>query len=367
MSTATAEDLRWLEAAIRLATPQQGTTADNPAIAAIVVDPFKQTVISRAVTSKGGRPHAESQAIGAAGFEAAGATLYVTLEPCRHWGRTPPCVDAIIRAGIMRVVIGMADPDPRMSGGSVAQLESAGVETVVVDHPAAKALYAGHALRHSLDRPYVSASLVVSSDNRIADADGNRVKPGVEAQRWLEMQQLRAGALLLGAATVRAEDLTHAVTLPGLAQRTPLRVVLVGPNGIDRKVNLIGGFSGHRTAIIAESTSPVDAPVSVETLRVAGQGGHPDLAAALRALAGKGIQNLAVEPGQRLLEALIAAQLPDRLALIRTDKVLGDGGLAASATGDLNAALSDAGLVEVSRRPLGDDELIIFERPQHAV
>ena len=102
MSDLAPEDRRWLDAAVRYATPFLGTTADNPAIAALVVDPRSQTLVARAVTARGGRPHAEAEAIAKAGFEAAGCTLYVTLEPCHHWGRTPPCVDAIIRAGIGR-------------------------------------------------------------------------------------------------------------------------------------------------------------------------------------------------------------------------------------------------------------------------
>src|SRR5690606_33444126 len=112
----TADDQRWLDAAARHATPFLGTTGDSPTVAALVVSPQDQALVARAVTARNGRPHAEALAIEAAGFEAAGCTLYVTLEPCHHWGRTPPCVDAIIRAGIMRVVIGAADPDPRTAG-----------------------------------------------------------------------------------------------------------------------------------------------------------------------------------------------------------------------------------------------------------
>src|SRR5690606_2060122 len=106
VSALTADDRRWLDAAARYATPFAGTTGDSPTVAALVVAPHNQTLIARAVTAKNGRPHAETLAIEAAGFDAAGCTLYLTLEPCHHWGRTPPCVDAIIRAGIMRVVIG---------------------------------------------------------------------------------------------------------------------------------------------------------------------------------------------------------------------------------------------------------------------
>jgi len=358
------EDLRWLDAAVRYAAPFAGSTADSPAVAALVVDPQSQVLVSRAVTARGGRPHAEAEATAAAGFEAAGCTLYVTLEPCHHWGRTPPCVDAIVRAGIMRVVIGTADPDPRTAGGSVAQLQSAGIETLVANHAPSLALHAGHILRHNADRPFVTVALAVSADDMIGRREQGRVAiAGATAARWLDMLRARSSAVLIGASTARIDDPTLIVALPGLAARTPLRVILAGKAGIDRKVNLIGGFSGHRTAIIAESLTNVDAPVSVETIRVAGRDGRPELAAALRALAGKGIQDLLVEPGQRLAAALLEADLVDRFALITSRGIIGSDGIKASLDGSIQDVLAAAGLHEVTRQVLGVDNLTLYERP----
>lgn len=366
MTSLTAEDRRWLDAAVRYATPFLGTTADRPTVAALVVDPQSQTLVARAVTAKGGRPHAEAQAIGEAGFEAAGCTLYVTLEPCHHWGRTPPCVDAIIRAGIMRVVIGAADPDPRTSG-SIAQLESAGIETVVAQHVPSLALHAGHILRHTKGRPYVTAVLEVSADGMIGRL-GTRRLPigGPMAASWVDLQRTRADAILVGAATARIDDPALTVSLPGLGARTPLRVVLAGADGVDRKVNLIGRFSGYRTAVIAEANAAVDAPVSVETIRVTGTQGRPDLGAALTALGSKGIQNLLVEPGQRLTAGLLEADLVDRFALILSPLSLGEDGVPASPDGPIADLLAAAGLVETARQRLGDDTLVLYERPSRA-
>ena len=363
MTDIAAEDLRWLDAAARYAVPFLGTTGDSPTVAALLVSPQDQRLVARAVTARTGRPHAEALAIEAAGFEAAGCTLYVTLEPCHHWGRTPPCVDAIIRAGIMRVVIGAADPDPRTAGSSIAQLISAGVETVVADHAPSKALHAGHILRHREERPFVTAALVVSADDKIALKGEGRAAPSGPTGEWLDLQRSRSDAVLIGGATARIDNPELIVRLPGLAARTPLRVVLAGAKGVDRKVNLIGGFSGHRTAIIAESDAPVDAPISVHTMRVAGSKGRPDIRAALKALSHKGIQNLLVEPGQRLTAALLKADLIDRFALIRTGRTIGANGLAASRNGGIEDVLAAAGLVPGERVPLGDDALILYERP----
>jgi diaminohydroxyphosphoribosylaminopyrimidine deaminase/5-amino-6-(5-phosphoribosylamino)uracil reductase len=359
----TAEDRRWLDAAVRYATPFVGTTADEPAVAALLVDPRSQALISRAVTAKGGRPHAEAQAIAVAGFEAAGCTLYLTLEPCQHWGRTPPCVDAIIRAGIMRVVIGAANLDPQ-AAGSIGHLESAGVETVLANHAPSLALHAGHTLRHTTGRPFVTAVLVVSADGKIGRSGAGRAPiAGQPSSNWIDLQRTRADAILVGAATARSDDPALTVALPGLAVRTPLRVVLAGAGGIDRKVNLIGRFSGYRTAVIAETGVAVDAPVSVETIRVAGRQGRPELEAALTALGRKGIQNLLVEPGQRLLAGLLEADLVDRFALILSPLSVGEGGVPASPDDPIADLLGAAGLAETGRQRLGDDTLVLYERP----
>lgn len=362
MTQLSPEDRRWLDAAARHAMPFLGTTADNPVVAALVVDPQSQTLIARAVTAKGGRPHAEAEAIAQAGFDAAGCTLYVTLEPCHHWTRTPPCVDAIIRAGIMRVVIGAADP--HAPGAGAAQLESAGIETIIAKHGPSLALHAGHILRHTGDRPFVTVALPVSADGMLGRQGQSRSLIGPAARQWIDMLRTRADALLVGAATARDDDPALTVTLPGLAGRTPQRVVLAGASGLDRKVNLIGGFSGYRTAIIAETAASVDAPVSVETIRVAGRNGRPDLMPALKALAERRIQNLLVEPGQRLTAALLEADLVDRFALVTSQKRLGAGARPASADGPITDVLGAAGLIEIERQPLGDDNLTLYERPQ---
>lgn len=364
MSAISPEDRRWLDAAVRYAAPFAGTTADKPASAALIVDPLTQTLVARAVTCPGGRPHAEAEAIAKAGFESAGRTLYVTLEPCHQWGRSPPCVDAIIRAGIMRVVIGVLDP--KTAGASVNQLESAGVETLVAHHAASRALHAGHALRHSAGRPFVTVAQVVSADGRLGRPGTDRALPDGPTRTWIEALRARSDAILVGAATARIDSPALTVTLPGLATRTPLRVVLAGAAGLDRKVNLVGGFSGYRTAIIAETSVAIDSPASVETVRVAGNAGRPDLAAALKALADRHVRNLLVEPGQRLAAALLEADLVDRFALVVEPQAIGAEGVPASVDGPIADVIAAAGLVEVERQALGAALLALYERPSPA-
>jgi diaminohydroxyphosphoribosylaminopyrimidine deaminase/5-amino-6-(5-phosphoribosylamino)uracil reductase len=368
VSALSPEDQRWLDAAARFAAPFTGTTADNPAVGALIVDPNTQRLIARAVTARGGRPHAEAQAIAQAGFQAAGCTLYLTMEPCYHWGRTPPCVDAIIRAGIMRVVIGAADPDPRVAGGSVALLESAGVEAIIASHAPSLALHAGHILRHTIARPRVTALVVTSADGMVArKGEGRGTPEGDLASAWISMARALSDAVMIGGSTAKVDDPALTVSLPDMATRTPVRVILAGADGVDCKLNLIGGFSGYRTTIIAENDAEIDAPVSVEVIRVAGEDGRPDLLGALGALAQRHVQNLLIEPGPRLLAALLEADLVDRLALVETSQLVGDAGIPASADGLLADLLDAAGLVEVETQPLGNDKLSLFERPPRSI
>lgn len=364
MSDLTPEDRRWLDAAVRIAALSLGTTADNPAVAALIVEPSTQTLIARATTAPGGRPHAEAQALEAAGFDAAGCTLYVTLEPCHHWGRTPPCVDAIIRAGIMRVVIGVADPS---HPGGMALLESAGIAVVLADHAPSRALHAGHLLRHEAGRPFVTAVLALSSDGKIDGSGEGRVSVlGDTAHHWRSLQRAHADAILIGAAAAASDpDLT--VALAGLSRRTPPRFVLAGASGVDRRLNLVGGFSGYRTVVIAEHAAPVDAPASVEVIRVSGKDGRPDLVEALRAIALKGLQNLVLEPGPRLLQAMLEADFVDSVAVIAARGVIGPSGIAISPDGPVPDLLEAAGLVETDRQRLGEDSLTRYGRSRQPV
>ena len=363
MKELAAPDLRWLDEAVAIARPWLGTTAENPTVGALVVDPETDMLIASGVTAKGGRPHAETQALDEAGELARGKTLYVTLEPCHHWGRTPPCVDAVIRAGIGRVVVGVADPDPRTAGESLRRLAAAGIETLLADHPGALHLHEGHAMRQRAGRPFVTLKLAVSADGMIGRRDeGGIAITGADARDWTHRLRARSDAVLVGGRTALLDDPQLTVRLPGLETRTPLRLILAGSEPIGRELNLTGNVSAYRVAVIAQSDLRLDLPASIEVVRTEGEGARPDLAEVLQVLGRRGIQNLLVEAGAELTESMLEAGLVDRFALLTSDKVIGVGGLAATAEGTISERIAAAGLVEVSNQPLGADMLTLYER-----
>ncbi|MEO5807259.1 bifunctional diaminohydroxyphosphoribosylaminopyrimidine deaminase/5-amino-6-(5-phosphoribosylamino)uracil reductase RibD [Devosia sp.] len=367
MNPATADDLRWLDAVVRYAQPYRGTTGENPAVGALIVDPMTGVLIARAVTAPGGRPHAAPQALDEAGEAARGKTLYVTLEPSSHWGRTPPSVDTVIRAGIARVVIGMADPDPRTDGKTIKRLIAAGIEVVLAGHLPSGRLHEGHTLRHRQGRPFVTLKLAVSADGMIGEAvQGGFAIVGDEAGNWNDMLRSQSDAVLIGAATAEADEPQLTVRLQGLERRTPLRVILSGARGVDTKLNLIAGITGHRVAIITTSDATLSAPASIEIIRVFGKGGRPDLVEALGALSRKGIAHLLVEGGAQLTEAFLASGLVDRFQLLSSDVVVGNKGIAASVRGSIEQRLAAAQLVAVDLREIGNDVLRTFEKPADA-
>ncbi|MDB5562902.1 MAG: diaminohydroxyphosphoribosylaminopyrimidine deaminase [Hyphomicrobiales bacterium] len=363
MSALNADDERWLDAAVRLAEPLLGTTADNPTVGALVIDPKQGTMRAHAVTAQGGRPHAEPQALDAAGQATRGATLYVTLEPCNHWGRTPPCVDAVIKAGIARVVIGIVDPDPRTAGQSVKRLRAAGIDVVVADHAPSRRLHEGHIARVRLKRPFVSAKLAVSVDGKIGLPDkGNIQITGEDARTWTHTQRMLSDAVLIGATTARLDNPQLTVRLKGLESRTPLRIILAGEKPLDKSIDLIGGISGYPVAIIATPERGLDVPPLIEIIRVPGKNGRPAVAEALKALAERGVGRLFVEGGATITERFFGAEAIDRFYLLTSDVFVGPHGVAATVWGTIEARIAAAGLTLVDQRPLGADMLRTFER-----
>ena len=226
--------------AARLAERGLGSTAPNPAVGAVVVEPSTGIVLGRGWTQPGGRPHAEPEALARAGARAAGATLYVTLEPCSHFGKTPPCVDTIIAAGVKRVVCGIEDPDPRVAGRGIARLRDAGIEVVRgVLRERCHSITLGHILRVTERRPFVQLKMAV-------DAEGNVPRGGGGQPTWVtgalsrargHLLRARADAILIGHGTLIDDNPELTCRLPGLAARSPVRVVLVG-----NRPELIGSY-----------------------------------------------------------------------------------------------------------------------------
>lgn len=342
-------DRRLMRLAIAMAARGLGTTAPNPAVGAVIArdttGPHFE-LIARGWTQPGGRPHAETEAIARAGAAAKGATLYVSLEPCSHHGRTPPCCEAVIAAGLARVVVGIEDPDPRVRGRGLAALRADGIEVVTgVEAEEATWVTAGHILRQGgpgpvPPRPFVQLKLALSADHRLAAGTGRPVWiTGPEARAEGHRLRAEADAILVGAGTLRADDPELTCRLPGLADQSPHRIVL------DSRAEMSPASMLARTArtipvtaVIASGlTANAAAAARLAALEAAGVHlleapvdaaiGRFDLSALLARLARHlGITRLLVEGGPTLARAVLAEGLADEVALFRSPKALAAGG-----------------------------------------
>jgi diaminohydroxyphosphoribosylaminopyrimidine deaminase/5-amino-6-(5-phosphoribosylamino)uracil reductase len=356
-------DRGFMALALRLAERGLGRTWPNPAVGCVVVKAGR--VVGRGWTQPGGRPHAETEALKRAGVAALGATAYVTLEPCAHYGRTPPCTMALIQAGVRRVVAATLCPDKRVDGQGIAQLRQAGVEVELgLMQAEAEALNAGFFLKERARRPLVTLKLATSLDGRIATRTGT--------SQWLTGEQARTrghwlrathDAIMIGSGTALADDPALTCRLPGLEERSPVRVVL------DRRLRL---RTGSRLAATARDVptwvltgAPVD-PEQAQPLRAQGlelielsasDRDGPDLAAALAALAGRGITRLLVEGGARLATALLRASLVDRLAWFQAPLLIGGDGFAAIGELERDSIAEAVRLARAHTETLADDTL----------
>lgn len=374
MSAATTLDRRFMGAAIRLARRHLGLTAPNPSVGALVVATGADgpCVLGRGVTALGGRPHAEPQALAQAGAAARGATLYVTLEPCSHHGRTPPCTDAIIASGIARVVVALGDPDPRVSGHGFAKLRAAGIEVVAgVEAEAARDGLAGHLSRVVRGRPLVRLKLAVSADRMLGRRDtANVAITGPVARARTHVMRAESDAVLVGIGTATIDDPELTVRLPGLAATSPLRVVLDGAARLSPTSRLVR--SAHDLpvrAMVGERADPERrrrlAALGVDVVPVPeGADGRIDPEAALVRLAADGIGTVMVEGGAEVARSLIARDLVDEIALYESDVVIGAGGLPLPV--EIEAALRpSAGRFRIlGHEAVGPDRLTCYRRAE---
>ena len=328
-----------MRAALSLAARGLGQTAPNPSVGCVIVD-ADGSVVGRGTTAPGGRPHAEVVALRMAGAAARGGTAYVTLEPCSHVGQTPPCADALIVAGIARVVVAATDLDPRVNGAGLARLRAAGVAvTEGVLAAAAETLGAGFATRVRLGRPLVTLKLASTLDGRIATAQGeSRWITGPAARRAAHFLRATHDAILIGVGTMLADDPDLTCRLPG-ARAVPLR------------------------RIVADSTlrTPLTA-AGARVLPVAASDHGIDLAAGLAALGADGLTRLLVEGGGGIAASLLRAGLVDRLAWFHAPAVMGGDGWPAAAPLGLGGLADIPRFVRTCVRPVGDDLLTIFHR-----
>jgi len=321
--------------ALRLAARGLGAVWPNPAVGCVLVQGDR--IVGRGWTQPGGRPHGEVEALRRAGSAALGATAYVSLEPCAHYGRTPPCTMALLQAGVRRVVAATVDPDPRVDGRGIEQLRQAGVEvTVGPGRAEAEALNAGFILRVRAGRPLVTLKLATSLDGRIATRSG--------ASQWLTGEAARArghllrashDAILIGSGTALADDPALTCRLPGLEPRSPVRVVLDGRLRLGPGSNLARTAGSVPTWLFTGPDAPARRQDALRRLGVDVQpigtddSGRLDLAAVLAALGARGITRVLVEGGAGLATSLLRARLVDRLAWFRGALLIGGDGHAA--------------------------------------
>lgn len=357
--------------ALRLAARGLGQTWPNPAVGCVIAAPDGR-ILGRGWTRPGGRPHAEHLALAQAGAAARGAIAWVTLEPCAHHGRTPPCAEALVAAGVARVVSACTDPDPRVSGRGHAILRAAGIEvTEGVLREAAERLNEGFLRRIRSGLPHVTLKLALSLDGRIADAAGtSRWITGPAARARVHALRAAHDAVMVGIGTALADDpdLRPRGLGPGRWSR-PVRVVL------DSRARLPAASRLAQTAraapvwlVHAEGAAPPPAlaEAGVESVAVAAApDGRLDPRAALAALAGRGLTRILCEGGGKVAAALIAADLVGEVVAFTAGHAFGDGGTPAlGALGPLppapGAALPPPGFVLDRAEAIGPDLLHVW-------
>jgi diaminohydroxyphosphoribosylaminopyrimidine deaminase/5-amino-6-(5-phosphoribosylamino)uracil reductase len=368
-SASSSDDERFMAAALSFGRRGLGTTAPNPAVGAVVVrdDGQGPRIIGRGWTQPGGRPHAETVALAEAGHAARGATLYVTLEPCSHHGKTPPCVDAILASGVRRVVVAMVDPDSRVSGRGLDVLRGAGLSvTTGVGERAAWLAHLGHIRRVTLGRPMVQLKMALSSDG-MAGLKGPRpaLISSPEAFARAHMLRAQAEAIMVGVGTVLADDPQLTCRLPGLEQRSPVRVVVDAALRTPIDSRLVSSAHEVPVRVITGESAAIAPEIAlraagVEVLRVADNEGCIDLAAMLGLLGTLGMTRLMVEGGPTLANALLDASLVDEALIVQADITIGSEGVPAFDV-PFVTRLARAGLRPVDERDVGPDRLTIFE------
>ncbi len=362
-------DRRFMQLALTLGRRGQGRTWPNPAVGAVVVK--DGLIVGRGWTEPGGRPHAEPVALQRAGDAARGATLYVTLEPCSHTGKSPPCADAVIAAGIARVVSAIEDPNPEVAGQGHARLRAAGM-TVEVGCGAADAArdHAGHFRRIRDRRPHVILKLAVSSDDRIGAAGRKPVAiTGEAAQRRVHLLRAQCDAVLVGIGTVLADDPLLTCRLPGMKDRSPVRVVLDPSLRTPGESRLVHSARETPLWLVASETAEAAAAMRLgaagaQLIRLPPASVAPglDLPAVLRALSERGITRLLVEGGAKVASSFVAAGLVDEFWLLRGPDALGAEGVAALDALPLSALTESPAFRARASEALDKDTLTTYER-----
>jgi diaminohydroxyphosphoribosylaminopyrimidine deaminase/5-amino-6-(5-phosphoribosylamino)uracil reductase len=367
LSTSAAEmDRRLMELALRMAHRMLGRTAPNPAVGAIIADETTGEIITRGWTQQGGRPHAEGYALALAGSRARGLTMYVSLEPCSHHGRTPPCANAIVAAGMRRVVCAIEDPNPEIAGRGLAVLRDAGVAVDLgLCAEEARWMAAGHILRMTRDRPFVQLKIAVSADGLIAPGDGApRWVTGPEARQFAHMLRARADAILVGRKTVADDNPELTCRLPGLENRSPRRIILDAKFRTSPTAKMLQTAERVPVTIFGDTRStPPPYPKGVEVRRMpGGTDGRLSLSVVLESLAAEGVTRVLVEGGPTIAGAFLAADLVDEVVIGHGTETLGPKGRMPVGDHGLEFLTRSERWQTVEERGIGADRLSVHRR-----
>lgn len=357
---ATAEDLGHMRAALQLARRNLGGVWPNPAVGCVLVR--DGVVIGRGWTRLSGRPHAETEALRRAGPTAAGATAYVTLEPCSHFGETPPCANALIAAKVARVVAAIEDPDPRVSGRGLAALRQAGVavESGVLAAEAAE-LNAGFLLRVQAGRPLVTLKAATTLDGRIATHGGeSHWITGEAARHRAHLMRTQHDAILVGVGTALADDPQLTARIPGLGSRSPVRVVIDPRLRLPLTARLIQTARKIPTWFVTypdgdRARRDVLKSCGVELIDVAPGDDRPNMGEVLRALGARGVTRVLVEGGGRVTGALLAENLIDRIVWFRAGSIIGGDGTPVAAAFGVDHLAAAPRFLRLGVEPCGED------------
>ena len=350
---------RFMQMALALGRRGQGLTWPNPAVGCVIVNQGR--VVGRGWTQAGGRPHAEVVALAEAGDKARGADVYVTLEPCAHHGKTPPCVSALIEAGVRQVFVATGDPDPRTNGKGIAALRDAGIAvTEDVEGAAARHDHAGFMHRVQDGRPLVTLKLAMTVDGRIATPAGeSKWITGAAARRKVHMQRSTHDAVLVGAGTVRADDPSLTVRDIG-ARRQPVRVVLSRGLNFPVPCRLSETMAEAPFWVVHGAGPSADAKAAlleagVKLMEAPSEAGALDLNATLRLLGSEGLTRVYCEGGGQLAASLLSAGLVDELVVFTAGKLIGADGVSGVAALGLHALADAPNFTLLESAVLGDD------------
>ena len=370
--TAMVVDEQHMRSAIALARRGLGETAPNPSVGCVIVK--DGAVIGRGRTAAGGRPHAETEALAAAGASATGSTVYVSLEPCAHTGKTPPCAGALIAAQVKRVVIGAGDPNPKVDGQGIARLRDAGIEVMEnVLQAEAAAVISGFVMTLTAGRPLVRLKLASTLDGRIATSTReSQWLTGEPARRAAHAMRGRHDAVLVGVGTVLGDDPELTCRIDGFRQAPLIRIVVDSHLRTPLMSKLVRGAALQPLWILHRDGADVARKraleeAGVKLIELPGSAAGVDLAAALKALAKAGLTRILAEGGGTLAAGLLRDNLVDRLAWFHAPAIIGADGWPAAQAFGVSRLADMPRFAPVAQERWGDDMLTTFRAETHKV